>query len=78
MLLDGIQSFADKVSGGFARADPAATYRQATEKGAPRFSFVVTPKHAHEEMIIDEVFFRTKKGEGAKEIENWLSSVLPG
>lgn len=79
VLLDGIQSFADKVSGGFARADPAATYRYAAaEKGAPRFSLVVTPKQAHEEMIIDEVFFRKRKGEGAKEVEKWLSTVLSG
>lgn len=76
VLLDGIHSFADKVSGGFLRADPAATYRHTAEKGVPRCSFVVTPRQAHEEMIIDEVFFRNKKGEGALEIEKWLSSVL--
>lgn len=78
VLLGGIQSFADKVGGAFTRADPAAAYSNGADKGAPRFSFVVTPKNAHEEMIIDEVFFSRKKGEATVEIEKWLSAVLSG
>lgn len=78
VLLGGIQAFADKVRAGFARADPAAAYRPGSgEKGVSRFEFVVTPRQAHEEMIIDEVFF-SKKGAGARAVEEWLSAALSG
>lgn len=82
VLLGGIQAFADKVGGGFARADPAAAYSHrhgsSGEKGAPRFMFVVGPRQAHEEMIIDEVFMSRKKSQGAIDVETWLSTVLSG
>jgi hypothetical protein len=44
--------------------------------GKDRVKLVVTPREAHEEMIIDYVLMIKDKGEGAKEIENWLTTVL--
>ncbi|KAI3395071.1 hypothetical protein diail_1828 [Diaporthe ilicicola] len=75
VLIDGIRAFAATVKDGFAEAD-AERINRDEQKGTERFTFVVTPKHSHEEMIIDEVFFRSKKGEGAEVIERWLSGVL--
>ncbi|KAG8162227.1 hypothetical protein KVR01_007992 [Diaporthe batatas] len=75
VLIDVIRSFAATVKNGFSEADAERVSRDE-QKGTDRFTFVVTPKHAHEEMIIDEVFFRIKKGEGAEVIERWLSGVL--
>lgn len=84
VLLGGIRSFADKVGAGFARAAGSQgplqqVHLPCVEKQddeVPRFVFVTTPKAAHEEMIIDEVFMVRKKREGAQEIEKWLSAVL--
>lgn len=76
VLLDGIRSFADKVGAGFASADTAALYGDGGEKRPPRFTFIVTPKCAHEEMIIDELLFGLVKGDAAREVEKWLSAVL--
>lgn len=75
VLIDGIRTFAATVKNGFSEADVERVNRDE-QKGTDRFTFVVTPKHSHEEMIIDEVFFRSKKGEGAEVIERWLSGVL--
>jgi hypothetical protein len=44
--------------------------------GTNRAKLIVTPKEAHEEMIIDYVLLISKKGQGAKEIENWLTATL--
>lgn len=86
VLVDGIRAFADKVGAGFQRAADLSLVPSAGgetsgqgEKPPPaysRFRFVETPKCAHEEMIIDELAFGRVKGEGSKEIEEWLSSVL--
>jgi hypothetical protein len=54
-----------------ASEDPAKT-----AVGKDRVKLVVTPREAHEEMIIDYVLKIRDKGEGAKEIENWLITVL--
>lgn len=87
VLLDGIRGFADMVGAGFQRgeADPPSASGGdgggggggAPEKPPrPRFSFVVTPRCAHEEMIIDELTFGRAKGDASREIEEWLSTVL--
>lgn len=87
VLLDGIRGFADMVGAGFQGAADAAADRSPSSSGAgvgadekppaySRFSFVVTPKCAHEEMIIDELAFGRVKGEASKSIEEWVSSVL--
>jgi hypothetical protein len=47
-----------------------------TAVGKDRVKLVVTPREAHEEMIIDYVLKIRDKGEGAKEIEKWLTVVL--
>ncbi|POS69018.1 alpha/beta hydrolase fold protein [Diaporthe helianthi] len=75
VLIDGIRSFAATVKNGFSEAD-AERINRDEQKGTDRFTFVVTPRHSHEEMIIDEVFFKSKKGEGAEVIERWLSGAL--
>jgi acetyl esterase/lipase len=75
VLIDGIRTFAATVKNGFAEAD-AERISQEEQKGTDRFSFVVTPRNSHEQMIIDDVFFRSKKGEGAEVIERWLSGAL--
>lgn len=77
VLLDGIKDFAAKVNNGFSRADPASCVQEnGSEKRLPRFVFVVTPKCAHEEMIIDELTMDWVKGDAAREVEKWLSAVL--
>lgn len=62
-----------------APAEKAAAVSEVTKKtavGKDRVKLVVTPHEAHEEMIIDYVLMIRDKGEGAKEIENWLTTVL--
>lgn len=71
VLLDGIRGFADKVGMAF---DGARS--EGSEKRVSRFRFVVTPKCAHEEMIIDELAFGRVKGVASREVEEWLSAVL--
>jgi hypothetical protein len=41
-----------------------------------RATLVVTPHEAHEEMIMDYILLISKKGDGAKEIENWMTKTL--
>ena len=41
-----------------------------------RVEFVMVPEKAHEEMIIEQMFFPKWRRHGAKEIENWLLDVL--
>lgn len=62
-----------------ATAEKAAAVSGVIKKtaiGKDRVKLVVTPYEAHEEMIIDYVLMIRDKGEGAKEIENWLTKVL--
>lgn len=54
----------------------ASQSERTTAAGKDRVKLVVTPREAHEEMIIDYVLMIKGKGEGAKEIENWLTTVL--
>ena len=78
VLVDGIRIFARNMKEGFENADAGAgskTDSAMTEK-QERVHFVVTPKQAHEEMIIDQVLFIGGKGEGAKEVDDWLASRL--
>lgn len=72
VLLGGISDFANKVCAGFSRAAEVS----GAEKQPPRFTFIVTPKHAHEEMIIDELTLGLAKGQGAADVVKWLSGVL--
>lgn len=72
VLLDGAREFADKVEGGFREEAVGGV----GEKTGSRFSLVVTPGCAHEEMIIDELTFGRAKGDASREIERWLSSAL--
>lgn len=76
VLLDGIRSFADKVSAGFAQVDAGALDGKEAEKRPPRFMLIITPKCGHEEMIIDELLFGLVKGDAASEVEKWLSAIL--
>lgn len=73
VLLDGARAFADKVEGGF-RGELGQ--EEGGKKTGARFSFVVTPGCAHEEMIIDELTMGLAKGDASREIERWLSSAL--
>jgi hypothetical protein len=43
-----------------------------------RATLVITPHEAHEEMIMDYILMISKKGDGAKEIENWMTKTLRG
>lgn len=77
VLLDGIKDFAAKVGTGFSHVHPASAPDNDAEKRPARFMFIVTPRCAHEEMIIDELTMDWVKGrEAAKEVEKWLSAVL--
>lgn len=76
VLLDGIRAFADNIKNGFEKADPEGEDGNVTEKRPPRFLFTVTPKSAHEEMIIEELTFGWAKGDAAREVEQLLSAVL--
>ncbi|KAJ4387511.1 hypothetical protein N0V93_008104 [Gnomoniopsis smithogilvyi] len=77
VLIDGIKDFAAKVSAGFAQADPSSVQDDGSTKRPPRFKLIVTPKCAHEEMIIDELALGwVKGGEAARDVESWLSAVL--
>lgn len=49
---------------------------RAMAVGKERVKVVVTPREAHEEMIFDYVLMIRNKGEGAKEIEDWLTATL--
>ncbi|KAE9961298.1 hypothetical protein BLS_002672 [Venturia inaequalis] len=49
---------------------------RTTAVGKDRVNVVVTPHEAHEEMIFDYVLMISNKGDGAKEIENWLTTTL--
>lgn len=77
VLIDGIKDFAAKVSAGFAQAEPSSVHENGSAKRPPRFRFVVSPKCAHEEMIIDELALGwVKSSDAAREVEEWLSAVL--
>lgn len=76
VLLDEIRAFADNIKAGFKAADPDRVEGNTTDTGPPRFLFTVTPKSAHEEMIIEELAFGLVKGEAAREVEQLLSGVL--
>jgi hypothetical protein len=47
-------------------------------KKSSRATLVITPHEAHEEMIMDYILLISKKGDGAKEIENWMTKTLKG
>jgi acetyl esterase/lipase len=51
--------------------------RVAEESGGKeRVAFLVVPEKAHEEMMMEQLFFPKRKRNGAKEIENWLLDML--
>lgn len=85
ILIDSIKAFGAHVREGFSKADtftvteviPAAIEEMTkTAIGKDRVKVVVTPREAHEEMIVNYVLMIRGKGEGAKEVENWLTAVL--
>ncbi|QDS77322.1 hypothetical protein FKW77_004794 [Venturia effusa] len=66
LFLDGIKLFAEKfekgwVSGGGDRKN---------------VKLVITPKHAHEEMIVDYMLGYKTKGDAALAVEDWVKSKL--
>jgi acetyl esterase/lipase len=66
VFIDGIKAFADKFEIGWVNG------------GGDRNSIklVVTPRMAHEEMIVDIIFGYKTKGEGALAVEAWAKSKL--
>jgi hypothetical protein len=75
ILIDSIQKFAKTIQTGFVEADPRHV-EQTVSTSRERFTFVVTPEHGHDEMILDHILGRLTMGQGAKDIENWLSTIL--
>lgn len=75
ILIDSILRFAGTISTGFLDAGVKHAARMASTS-RERFSLIVTPDHGHDEMILDHILGRPTMGEGAKEIEKWLSAVL--
>lgn len=53
-----------------------ATNGATQNPGTTRAKLIVTAREAHEEMIMDYVLLISKKGQGAKEVENWLTATL--
>jgi hypothetical protein len=95
ILIDGIRTFANTVTEGFAGpektpidyaaqeknvdgVDATVNTAQPVSKETPnkRVEVIVTPKQAHEEMIIDKVLKMPGKGQGAKDVEAWLTARL--
>ena len=76
VLIDSIRKFAHTVKNGFADADGRQTVKADSASSRNRFRFVVTPEHAHEEMIIDHLLGIRKSGKGAREIEDWMINIL--
>lgn len=66
IMIDGITKFATKMENGFC----------AVRKGAG-FQFMVTRKHAHEEIVIDALFLRSK-GAGGLVVDKWLAMCENG
>lgn len=56
------------------RTEKIAEKKEKNTKG--RVKYVETPRQAHEEMIMNKILRIRGKGEGAKEIEEWLGARL--
>jgi len=84
VLIDGITKFADQLVAGFEAAG-VPTIRTVDEKATPeildavtrkRARLVVSPDEAHEEMIINYLFYIKREDDGGRQIKKWLVEVL--
>ena len=87
VLIDGITKFAENVISGFEANSPtiraispdgkaiSETVNRATRK---RAKLVVSPEEAHEEMIINYLFYIKKEDDGGRQIKKWLVETLKG
>jgi len=66
IFIDGIKAFADKFKEGWGSGGG----------DIKRVKLVVTPRMAHEEMLLDVILGYKKKGKAAIEIEEWVKSKL--
>ncbi|KIW03787.1 uncharacterized protein PV09_05090 [Verruconis gallopava] len=88
VLIDGIKKFAANVISGFEEAADVVekknrilrTTTAEVEKEHPqidtRAKLVVSPREAHEEMIINYLFYIKKEEDGGRQIKKWLVDVL--
>jgi hypothetical protein len=89
VLIDGIRKFAAHVTAGF-EGSPVVERKVAVTDGAAngispekakveekvRAKLVVSPNEAHEEMIINYLFYIKKEDDGGRQIKKWLVDVL--
>jgi acetyl esterase/lipase len=91
VLIDGITEFAGNVVSGFEDLVAAGTEKVAKD-GVPngtvegvdkakvekrvRAKFVISPNEAHEEMIINYLFYFKREDDGGKQVKKWLVDVL--
>lgn len=82
VLIDGIKKFAGNIISGFetTTAPPITDEKAVIEKESPekhsRAKLVVSPHEAHEEMIINYLFYIKKEDDGGRQIKKWLVEVL--
>lgn len=81
VLIDGIKKFAGNVISGFEAT--TSTIRTVVDEKAQarvgthqRAKLVVSPEEAHEEMIINYLFYIKKEDDGGRQIKKWLVDVL--
>lgn len=85
VLIDGITKFAETLISGFAAdssniraaSDEKPTIVEPVSKRAhQRARLVVSPDEAHEEMIINYLFYIKREDDGGRQIKKWLVEVL--
>jgi hypothetical protein len=87
VLIDGITKFAENVIAGFEAVGQSTIQPVLDEKADPekqiatplqhkRAKLVVSPDEAHEEMIINYLFYISKEDDGGRQIKKWLVDIL--
>ena len=85
VLIDGITKFAENVIAGFQASSPTiraispegqTTPEKLNRAARERAKLVVSPNEAHEEMIINYLFYIKKEDDGGRQIKKWLVETL--
>jgi hypothetical protein len=71
-----VQASAKKINSNVPESTPEKPSKPSKTVRVSRATLLITPHEAHEEMIMDYVLLISKKGDGAKEIENWMVKTL--
>jgi hypothetical protein len=66
----------EKQAGGNSTTGATAETQKTTPEKRDRVKLVVSPQEAHEEMIINYLFYIKKEEDGGKQIKKWLLDVL--